>query len=103
MKIYGKEPESLDHITELFIETLAGYSWNDINAAMTEHTRENVEFPTPADIIQRINKKNEARAGENRPERQIFVSKNERLPRVDRLELAEKLRIHRESMRKGTL
>jgi hypothetical protein len=51
MKTYGKEPESLDSIIDLFIETLAGFPWDEINCAMTEHAKVSPEFPTPAEIV----------------------------------------------------
>lgn len=62
MKTYGKEPESLRSIISLFNETLADYTWEEINRAMTEHARKSPEFPTPSDVIALIKESRAAKA-----------------------------------------
>jgi hypothetical protein len=54
MKTYGKEPESLESIISLFNETMEDFSGDEIFKAMHKHAKASPEFPTPADIITRI-------------------------------------------------
>lgn len=51
MKTYGKEPESLDSIIEVFASDLAEYPVENIMLAIKTHCQRSQEFPTPADII----------------------------------------------------
>src|SRR5262245_32536595 len=60
MKTYGKEPESLESIISLFNETLADYPAEWILLAMHEHAKVSAEFPTPAEIIAKINQADDA-------------------------------------------
>jgi hypothetical protein len=62
MKTYGKEPESLDSIIDLFSETLSEFSWDEINIAMTQHAKASPEFPTPAEIVLLIKQERAERA-----------------------------------------
>jgi hypothetical protein len=99
MKTYGKEPESLDAIIEVFNETLAGYSWQDINAAMIQHTKASAEFPTPADIVKLLDAKIERETAANRPERKIYQAPPDNsLDKAQRQAMAETLKHHRQQL-----
>lgn len=54
MKTYGKEPESLESIISLFNETMAEYPIEKVLEAMHSHAKASPEFPTPAEVIKRI-------------------------------------------------
>jgi hypothetical protein len=54
MKTYGKEPESLDSIIEVFNTDLASFPAAKILKAMSTHAQRSQEFPTVADIVSLI-------------------------------------------------
>lgn len=51
MKTYGKEPESLGSIVEIFTTDLAEYPAETILLAIKTHSKRSQEFPTVADIV----------------------------------------------------
>lgn len=51
MKVYGKEPESLQSIIPLFIESLSDFTLEQIQAAFKLYARRSDEFPTRSDIV----------------------------------------------------
>jgi hypothetical protein len=50
LKTYGKEPEALDSIIEVMLETLSEFRPDQITKALKIHRQHSAEFPTPADI-----------------------------------------------------
>lgn len=58
LKTYGKDAEQIQSIVKLFMMTLADYDIERITAAFKMHCRISDEMPTPAEIIQLIERKN---------------------------------------------
>lgn len=59
LKVYGKDPESLENTTKLFYFVLADYPVQKIIDAFAYYLKHNSEMPAPADIatiIERGNK-----------------------------------------------
>lgn len=69
LKTYGKEPESLDSIIDVMLETLADFEPEQIERAWKIHTQRSPEFPTPADIVGLIR-----RGGKPPLERSIYIA-----------------------------
>lgn len=72
MKTYGKEPESLESIVDLFTEVFSETPFTRIADAMKEHAKCSSEFPTPADLFKIMEGWNDREMSNNRPERRIF-------------------------------
>lgn len=58
LKVYGKDPEQLDNANKLFHLVLADYPIDKIEQAMRFYLKSNIEFPTPADIANIIERGN---------------------------------------------
>lgn len=58
LKTYGKEPEQLESVKKFFHFALADYPWERIREALAYYIKNNAEFPTPADIVQIIQRGN---------------------------------------------
>lgn len=87
MKTYGKEPESLESIISLFNESLAEYCGEEIFQAMHEHAKCSSEFPTPAEIISRIEMNRMAKkiADETRRKENLFLIETQKPEYVEKL------------------
>lgn len=51
MKTYGKEPESLVSITQIFLNDLAEFPPEKVMMAIKTHSQRSQEFPTVADLV----------------------------------------------------
>ncbi len=56
LKLYGKEPDSLESATAMFQLVLADYPFDKIKSAFAFYLGHNSEFPAPADIANIINR-----------------------------------------------
>jgi hypothetical protein len=54
LKTYGKTPEQLETISEMFVTVLSKYPMERIKPAFLQWIERNSEMPTPADIINLI-------------------------------------------------
>lgn len=61
LKVYGKEPEQLDNLGNMFQFMLGGYTYAKIEWAMREYLKRNNQLPAPSDIINIIEPPVEAR------------------------------------------
>jgi hypothetical protein len=58
LKVYGKDPDSLENATKLFHFVLADYPVDKIIDAFSYYLKHNTEFPAPADIANIIERGN---------------------------------------------
>lgn len=58
LKTYGKQPEQMESVTKLFMFALADYPVEKIVEAMAYYVRNYTDFPSPADIVQIIERGN---------------------------------------------
>ncbi len=69
MKTYGKEPESLDSIIEIFTTDLENYPIEKIMKAIKTHSQRSQEFPTVSDLVGLIK-----RNGKQPLTKEIYIS-----------------------------
>jgi hypothetical protein len=69
LRTYGKEPEQLGAVNGMFQMVLAEYPYDKIKGAFSYFLRHNNEMPTPADIVNIIE-----RGGKPPLERSVYVS-----------------------------
>ena len=58
LKLYGKEPEALEALVNIFQMVLHDYTMDQIRQAFTLHLKRSNEMPTPADIANIIERGN---------------------------------------------
>ena len=69
LKVYGKEPEQLDHLNKMFHFVLADYTLDQIKDAFKFYLKRYNEMPAPADIANIIE-----RGGKAPLDRAVYVS-----------------------------
>lgn len=70
LRLYGREPESLEHAIGAFQAALGGYTIGQVDRAFAFWLRHEREFPTPADIVSVIE-----RGGDKPPlDRAVYTS-----------------------------
>lgn len=75
LKVYGKEAAQLESVSKLMRFALAEYSWQAIREAFAYHVKNSSEFPTPADIVQIIERGNKPPF-----ERSVYTAISKKLP-----------------------
>ena len=56
LNVFGKEPESIQAMKRIFVLALADYDILQIEGAFVEYIRQSSVMPTPADIVQILEK-----------------------------------------------